>query len=165
MPKGLAPKLTTAKFQTRVVRRQQSTSNRILSLKSNGGAKSSCLHISTKNNDCHSFNPISQDVPKCISGTELGSSTPGHRASSRVEFVEFLRAHVQFCWLIRRTSQPTFSDFAITDRHSDTTFFQLGAHWVQISWSVGSEKSFGHVSILDFLNEGRTPYPLGQVLR
>ena len=38
-----------------------------------------------------------------------------------------------------------FSDTAITDRHSDTTNFQLRAHWVRISWSVGSEKSFGHV--------------------
>ena len=39
----------------------------------------------------------------------------------------------------------TFSDTAITDRHSDTTIFQLRAHWVRISWSTGSEKSFGHV--------------------
>ena len=31
-------------------------------------------------------------------------------------------------------------DTAITDRHSDTTIFQLRAHWVRISWSVGSEK-------------------------
>ena len=56
-----------------------------------------------------------------------------------------LRAHVQFCRLKRRTPLPTFSDTAITDRHSDTTFFQLRAHWVRISWSIGSEKSFGHV--------------------
>ena len=46
-----------------------------------------------------------------------------------------------FAGLIRRT----FSDTAITDRHSDTTNFQLRAHWVRISWSIGSEKSFGHV--------------------
>ena len=39
----------------------------------------------------------------------------------------------------------TFSDTAITDRHSDTTIFQLRAHWVRISWSIGSEKWFGHV--------------------
>ena len=37
-----------------------------------------------------------------------------------------------FTGLIRRTSPSTFSDTAITDRHSDTTFFQ---HWVWISWS------------------------------
>ena len=50
-----------------------------------------------------------------------------------------------FAGLIRRAPPPTFSDTAITDRHSDTTIFQLRAHWVRISWSVGSEKSFGHV--------------------
>ena len=55
------------------------------------------------------------------------------------------RAHVQFCGLIRRTPPPTFSDTAITDRHSDTTIFQLKAHWVRISWSIGSEKSFEHM--------------------
>ena len=36
-----------------------------------------------------------------------------------------LCAHAQFCRLIRRTPPPTFSDTAITDRHSDTTIFQL----------------------------------------
>ena len=50
-----------------------------------------------------------------------------------------LRAHAQFSGLIRRTPPPTFSDTAIIDRHSDTTFFQLRAHWVRISWSIGSE--------------------------
>ena len=30
---------------------------------------------------------------------------------------------------------PTFSDTAITDRHSDATIFQLRAHWVRISSS------------------------------
>ena len=50
-----------------------------------------------------------------------------------------------FAGLIRRTPPPTFSDTAITDRHSDTTILQLRVHWVRISWSIGSEKSFGHV--------------------
>ena len=50
-----------------------------------------------------------------------------------------------FAGLIRRTPPSTSSDTAITDRHSDTTIFQLRAHWVGISWSIGSEKSFGHV--------------------
>ena len=50
-----------------------------------------------------------------------------------------------FAGLIRRTPPPTFIDTAITDRHPDTTIFQLRAHWVRISWSIGSEKSFGHV--------------------
>ena len=47
--------------------------------------------------------------------------------------------------LIRQRPQPMFSDTAITDHHSDNTIFQLKAHWVRISWSIGSEKLFGHV--------------------
>ena len=47
--------------------------------------------------------------------------------------------------LIRRTLPPTFSDTAVTDRHSDTTIFQLREYKVLTSWSTGSEKSFGHV--------------------
>ena len=67
------------------------------------------------------------------------------RASVPVVFVVFCVHMHSFAGLIRRTPPPTFSDNAITDRHSDTTIFQLRAHWVQISWSIGSEKSFGHV--------------------
>ena len=48
-----------------------------------------------------------------------------------------------FAGLIRRTPPPTFSDTAITEHHSDTTIYQLRAYWVGISWSIGSEKSFG----------------------
>ena len=67
------------------------------------------------------------------------------RASVLVVFVLFSEHMHSFAGLIRRTPPPTFSDTAITDRHSDTTIFQLRAYWVRISWSVGSEKSFGHV--------------------
>ena len=67
------------------------------------------------------------------------------RASILVVFVVFCVHMYSFPGLIRRTPPPTFSDTAITDRHSDTTIFQLRAHWVWISWSIGSEKSFGHV--------------------
>ena len=63
---------------------------------------------------------------------------------------------------------PTFSDTAITNCHSDTTIFQLRAHWVMISWSIGSDKSFrrapGGSRTLDFLRSRRAPYPLGQAL-
>ena len=40
-------------------------------------------------------------------------------------FFFFVRAHVQYSFvgLIMRTPPPTFSDTAITDRHSDTTIF------------------------------------------
>ena len=67
------------------------------------------------------------------------------RASVLVVFVVFCAHKHSFASLIRRTPQPTFSDTAITDRHSDTTIFQLRAHWTRISWSIESEKSFGHV--------------------
>ena len=63
------------------------------------------------------------------------------RASVLVVFV-VLCVHVySFAGLIRRTPSPTFSDTAVTDRHSDTTIFQLRAHWLRISWSIGSEKN------------------------
>ena len=32
-----------------------------------------------------------------------------------------------------------FSDTAVSDSHSDTAIFQLRAHWVQMSWSIGAE--------------------------
>ena len=73
------------------------------------------------------------------------SSTEPCRASVLVVFVVFCVHVYSFAGLIRRTPPPMFSDTAITDRHSDTTIFQLRAHWVRISWSTGSEKSFGYV--------------------
>ena len=72
------------------------------------------------------------------------------RASVLVVSVVFLHAHVQFCRFDKADAPPTFSDTAITDRHSDTTIFQLRAHWLRISWSVGLEKSFGHVLPVGF---------------
>ena len=68
-----------------------------------------------------------------------------HRASVLVVFVVFCVHIYSFAGLIRRTPPPTFIDTAITDGHSDTTIFQLRAHWVRIFWSIGSEKSFRHV--------------------
>ena len=46
-----------------------------------------------------------------------------------------LRAHVQFCRFdkVDATANTAHCDTAITDRHSDTTIFQLRAHWVRIS--------------------------------
>ena len=66
-------------------------------------------------------------------------------ASVHVVSVVFCVHMHSFAGLIRPTPPPTFSDTAITNRHSDTTIFQLRAHWVRMSWSIGSEKSFGHV--------------------
>ena len=80
-----------------------------------------------------------------------------------------LRAHYSFAGLMRRTPPPTFSDTAVTDRHSDTTIFQLRAHWVRISWSVHwknrSDMCRRWESNLDFLRERRKPYPVRRALR
>ena len=54
-----------------------------------------------------------------------------------------------FAGLIRRMLPWTFSDTAIIDRHIDATIFQLRAHWVQISWSIGSAILFRHVPPVD----------------
>ena len=78
--------------------------------------------------------------PEWLSGTEPLPHTPGAvRPSS------FCVHMHSFAGLIKRTPPPTFSDTAITDSHSDITIFQLRAHWVRTFWSIGSEKSFGHV--------------------
>ena len=85
------------------------------------------------------------DVPRMAQRYETIAAHTRRRASVLVVFVVFCVHMHSFAGLIRRTPPPTFSDTAITDRHSDTTIFQLRAHWVRISWSIGSEKSFGHV--------------------
>ena len=51
-------------------------------------------------------------------------------ASVLVVFVVFCVHMHSFAGLIRRKPPPTISDTAITDHHSDTTFFQLRALWV-----------------------------------
>ena len=70
------------------------------------------------------------------------------RSVSVLVFVVLCVHMYSFAGLIRLMPPPTFSDTAITDRHSDTTIFQLRAHWVQISWSIGSKKLFGHVPLV-----------------
>ena len=90
-----------------------------------------------------------------------------HHAS--VLFVVFCVHMYSFASSIRPMPPPTFSDTAITDRHSDTTTFHLRAHWAQISWSSRSEKNLWTSALdgsrtFDFLRERKTPYPLGQVL-
>ena len=55
------------------------------------------------------------------------------RASDLVVLVAICVHMYSFAGLIRRTPPPTL------------TICQLRAHWVRISWSIRSEKSFGHV--------------------
>ena len=85
------------------------------------------------------------EVPRVAQRYGTIAAHTRRRVSVLVVFVVFSVHMHSFAGLIRRTPTPTFSDTAITDRHSDTTIFQLIAHWVRISWSIGSEKSFGHV--------------------
>ena len=84
------------------------------------------------------------DVPRVAQWHGTIAAHTRCRASVLV-FVVFCVHMYSFAGLVRRTPPPTFSDTAITDCHSDTTIFQLRAHWVRISWSIGSEKLFGHV--------------------
>ena len=85
------------------------------------------------------------DVPRVAQRYGTIAAHTRRRASVLIVFVVFCVHMHSFAGLIRRTPPPTFIDTAITDRHSDTTIFQLRAHWVRISWSIGSEKSFEHV--------------------
>ena len=81
--------------------------------------------------------------PECLIGTEPWPHAPGAvRPSSSCLWCVCVHMY-SFAGLIRRAPPPTFSDSAVTDRHSDTTIIQLRAHWVRISWSIGSAKSFG----------------------
>ena len=85
------------------------------------------------------------DVPRVAQRYQTIAAHTRCRWSVLVVFVVFCLHMHSFAGLIRRMPLPTSSDTAITYRHSDTTFFRLRAHWVQISWSIGSEKSSGHV--------------------
>ena len=78
------------------------------------------------------------DVPRVAQRYGTIAAHTRRRASVFVVFVVVCVHMYSFAGLIRRTPPPTFSDTAITDRHSDTTIFQLRAHWVRISWSTGS---------------------------
>ena len=99
---------------------------------------SSIVCVCVYSNSCN-------DVPRVAQRYGTIAAHTRRLASVLVVFVVFCVHMHSFAGLIRRTPPPTFSDTAITDRHSDTTIFQLRAHWVRISWSIGSEKSFGHV--------------------
>ena len=89
-----------------------------------------------------------KDVPQVAQRYRTIAAYTRHHASVLVVFVVFCLHTHSFASLIRRTPPQTFSDTAITNCHSDTTIFQLRAHWVRISWSIGSEKLFGHVPLV-----------------
>ena len=98
----------------------------------------------SENNVCV-YSNSRNDVPRVAQQYGTIAAHTRCRASILVVFVVFCVHMYSFAGLIRRTPPLTFSDTAITKRHSDTTNFQLRAHLVRISWSIGSEKLFGHV--------------------
>ena len=61
------------------------------------------------------------DVPRVAQRYGTIAAHTRHRASVLVVLVVFCVYLHSFAGLIRRTPPPTFSDTAITDRHSDTT--------------------------------------------
>ena len=61
------------------------------------------------------------DVPRVAQRYGTIAAHTRRRASVLVVFVVFCVHMYSFAGLIRRTPPPTFSDTAITDRHSDTT--------------------------------------------
>ena len=69
------------------------------------------------------------DVPRVAQRYGTIAAHTRRRASVLVVFVVVCVHMYRFAGLIRRTPPPAFSDTAITDRHSDTTNFQLRAHW------------------------------------
>ena len=93
--------------------------------------------------------------PEWLSGTEPLPHKPG-AVSVLVVFVVFCVHMHSFVGLMRGTPPSTFSDTAITDRHSVTTIFQLRAHWVRISWFIGSQKSFRHVLLVYWIGKNRS---------
>ena len=107
------------------------------------------------------------DVPRVAQRYGTIAAHTRRRASILVVFVVFCVHMQSFAGLIRQTPQPTFSDTAITDRHSDTTIFQLRAHWMRISWSTKIVRTCapGGSRTFEFLCARRAPYPLGQALR
>ena len=68
------------------------------------------------------------DVPRLAQRYATTAAHTRRRASVLVVFVVFCVHMHSFAGLIRRTPPPTFSDTAITDRHSDTTIFQLSGY-------------------------------------
>ena len=106
------------------------------------------------------------DVPRVAQWYGTIAAHTRRRASVLVVYVVFCVHMHSFAGLIRRMPPPTFSDTAITDRHSDTTIFQLRAHWILVYWigKIVRTCAPGGSRILDFLHARRAPYPLGQAL-
>ena len=99
-------------------------------------------------NDLCVYSNSRNDVPRVAQPYGTIAARTRRRASVLGGFV-VLCVHVySFAGLIRRTPPPMFSDTDITVRHSDTTIYQLRAHWVRISWSFEHVPPVGKASTL-----------------
>ena len=110
------------------------------------------------------------DVPRVAQRYGTIAAHTRRRASVLVVFVVFCVHMYSFAGLIRQTPPPTFSDTAITNRHSETTNFpaqsSLGAD-ILVYWigKIVRTRVPGGSRTLEFLHARRAPYPLGQALR
>ena len=109
------------------------------------------------------------DVPRVAQWYGTIATHTRRRASVLVVFVMFCVHMHSFAGLIRRTPPPTFSDTAITDRHSDTTFSSselTGCGYPGLlDRKNRSDMCPRWESNLDFLHARRAPYPLDQAFR
>ena len=85
------------------------------------------------------------DVPRVAQRYGTIAAHIRRRASVLVVFIVFCVYMYSFAGLIRRTPPPTFSDTAITDRHSDTTISSSELTGCGYPGQLDRKKSFGHV--------------------
>ena len=111
------------------------------------------------------------DVPRVAQRYGTIAAHTRRRASVLVVYVVFCVHVYSFAGFIRRTPPPTFSDTAITDRHSLCYHYfpaqsSLGAD-ILVYWigKIVRTCAPGGSRALDFLHARRAPYPLGQALR
>ena len=100
------------------------------------------------------------DVPRVAQRYGTIAAHTRRRASVLVVFVVFCVHMHSFAGLIRRTPPPTFGDTAITDRHNDTTIFQLCSEKIfKCFWLIWAWRPCGSCD-LNRLNKYLLPQPL-----
>ena len=92
------------------------------------------------------------DVPRVAQRYRTIAAHTRRCASVLIVFVVFCVHMHSLAGLIRWTPPPMFSDSAITDRHSDTTIFQLRAHWVNWIGKIIRTCAPGGCRTLNFLH-------------
>ena len=102
------------------------------------------------------------DVPRVAQRYGTIAAHTRRRASVLVVFVVFCVHMYCVAGLIRRTPPPTFSDTAITDRHSDRSEFIECGYPGMLDRKIVRTCAPGGSRTLNFLHARRAPYPLGQ---